>query len=346
VKFLLMVFGASAVLAFVYAAVVTLLPGFKVPAQKLNKRPVAFPDIEGLGNPQREEFTFEVQGDRVHAWFYTPANTSGRVPCVVLGHGLGGTKACGLGRYAAKFQEAGFAALAFDYRFFGESGGEPRQLISIPHQLEDYKVAVAHARRMPTVNPDHIALWGSSFSGGHVIVLAAQDPSIACVVAQVPGLDPVAALKEHLTRDHVCRLLRLVPHGQRDMLRSWLGLTPHRVPLVGKPGTIGLMTSPDAYEKFPLIAPEGFVNEACARIIIRADKYRPAKVAKKVRCPVLVQVCERDSLTPVSSVQGTLAALKDLAEIRYYSIGHFDIYLGEHFERAVSDQIDFFERQL
>jgi uncharacterized protein len=341
----LIAIGVLVVLVLVYAVIVIFLPGFKVPAQKL-KASADFPENDSMGDPRREEVAFEVEGDKIHAWFYLPADTSGKVPCVVLGHGLGGTKACGLGKYASRFQQAGFAALAFDYRFFGESGGEPRQLIWIPHQLEDYRAAIAYARWRPEVDPDRIAVWGSSFSGGHAIVLASKDRRIACVASQVPGLDPHASLKEHFSWAHAAQLLRLIPHGQRDMFRGWLDLSPHRVPLVGKPGTVALMTSPQAYEQFPSLTPDGFVNEACARIIVRADKYRPVKYARDVKCPVLLQICDRDELIPVSSAQGTIDALEKLAEVRHYPIGHFDIYFGEHFEQAVRDQIAFFKAHL
>ena len=81
----------------------------------------------------------------------------------------------GLERYAARFQAAGYAALVFDYRTWGDSEGEPRGLIWIPDQLADYAAAIQYARSRPEIDPARIALWGSSLSGGHVIVATAQD---------------------------------------------------------------------------------------------------------------------------------------------------------------------------
>jgi len=106
-----------------------------------------------------------------------------------MGHGFGGTKNMLLENYAIRYQKAGFATLIFDYRFLGESEGEPRQLIWIPYQLEDWSAAVAYARSLKEIDPSKIALWGTSMSGGHVIVIAAKDKNIACVSAQCPGLD-------------------------------------------------------------------------------------------------------------------------------------------------------------
>ncbi len=91
---------------------------------------------------------------------------------------------------------------------------------------------------------------------------------------------------------------------------------------------------------------KSFVNEVCARIIIRGDKYRPVTKAKKVRCPVLLQICENDELAPIGAAEETARRLGGLAEVKRYPIGHFDIYVGDNFERSVSDQLEFFRRHL
>src|ERR1019366_378617 len=96
--------------------------------------------------------------------------------------------------FAQRFAEAGLDALAFDYRHFGASDGEPRQLLSIPSQLEDYAAAIAFARELPGVDPDRIAVWGSSYAGGHVVPVAVADGRVAAVISQVPAMDGVAAL--------------------------------------------------------------------------------------------------------------------------------------------------------
>ena len=103
------------------------------------------------------------------------ADEAGRRPCVVLAHGFGGTVDSGLMPYAERFAAAGLDALAFDYRHFGASAGEPRQLVSVPRQLEDYAAAIAFARGLDGVDPDRIVVWGTSFSGGHVVEVAVAD---------------------------------------------------------------------------------------------------------------------------------------------------------------------------
>jgi fermentation-respiration switch protein FrsA (DUF1100 family) len=228
----------------------------------------------------------------------------------------------------------------------GESEGEPRQLIWIPYQLEDWSSAIGYARGLKQIDPLKIALWGTSLSGGHVIATAAKDKKIACVVAQCPGMDGRASGKMLFNRVKIGYLLRMAMHGQRDYLRSWFGLSPHKIPIVGKPESIACLNTPDAYEHFRKFVPASYINEVCARIIIRGDKYRPVKLAHKVRCPVLLQICENDSLIPISAAEETERQLGKYAETIYYPIGHFDIYIGANFEKAVSDQLEFLKKHL
>jgi fermentation-respiration switch protein FrsA (DUF1100 family) len=325
---------------------VALLPGFEVPPQLLTG--ALRPTVPGLppASTAREDVQFLVHSTVLHAWLYRPVDTPAPYPCIVMAHGLGGTKDMGLEPYALRFQNAGFAVLVFDYRYFGASEGTPRQLIWIPAQLEDWAAAIQFARALPQVNPTRIALWGTSLSGGHVLVTAARDPSITCISAQCPAMDGRAAAFESFERMSHRNMLRMIMHGQRDLVRSWLGLSPHKVPIVGRPGTIALMNTPDAYDSFPSLISDAYVNEACARILIRGDKYRPIKEAHKVRCPVLLQICEQDILIPVHSVEETAHILGVLAEVKHYPLGHFDIYTGDGFEQGVRDQISFFQRHL
>jgi len=338
------IIGILVGLLVVELAIVAFVPGFSVPKQPLEK--VSQPTRDGGPKPSlsRRDVSFNAKGTALSAWLYLPENLSAPVPCIIMGNGFGGTKDGGLELYAVRYQEAGFAVLAFDYRHFGESDGEPRQLIWIRYQLEDYAAAIEYARGLEEIDPTRIALWGTSLSGGHVIVTAAKDNEIACVVAQCPGLDGRASARMAVKREGIN--FRMIMHGQRDLVRSWLGLSPHKIPIVGKPGSIACITITDAYESFGKLAPENFVNEVCARINIRGDKYRPVKHAHKVRCPVLLQICDYDSIIPISAAEEAEEKLGKYAEVKHYPIGHFDIYFGDNFEKSVSDQLDFFKKHL
>ena len=344
VKKAILGFGILAGMFALYLFIVAIIPGISVPAQPLKKvKRQSRENGQKLSGPKRE-VSFRVKGLSLSAWLYLPENLSAPVACIIMGHGLGGTKAMGLEAYAARFQEAGFAVLVFDYRYFGNSEGEPRQLIWIPDQLEDWSAAITYTRDLKEIDPTRIALWGTSFSGGHVIVRAAKDHQIACISAQCPGLDGHASAQMAFKREGIN--LAMIMHAQRDLARSWLGLTPHKVPIVGKSGSIALLTTAGAFDTFQQLAPDDFINEACARIIIRGDKYRPVKHARKVRCPVLLQICDDDDLTPISAAEETTKILGAYAEVKHYPIGHFDIYFGEHFEQAVKDQIEFYKKHL
>ena len=329
-----------------YLLVVALIPGFSVPELPLEraKQPSLEKRIKRFG--QRKDVSFEVKGTPLSAWLYLPEDLSASVPCIVMAHGLGGTKYAGLESYAVRFQEAGFAVLAFDYRYLGESGGQPRQLIWIPFQLEDTSAAVDYVRGLEEIDPERIALWGTSLSAGHAIVAAAKDSEIACVCAQCPLLHGSEAGRRLLKSEGIGHLFRMLPHGQRDLVRSWLGLSSHKIPLFGKQGSIAVIADTDAWHTFEALAPDSFINEVCARIIIRIDKYRPVKYTAQVRCPVLLQVTDDEVSFQRNAIEKTRQHLGALAELIHYPTGHFNIYLGEPFERSVNDQIAFFKKHL
>jgi fermentation-respiration switch protein FrsA (DUF1100 family) len=325
-----------------YLLIIGIIPGFPEPRQPLKSTgvPTAEPSIA------KKDVHFKVNGTTVSAWLYIPENLSTPVPCVVMGHGFGGTKDMGLDTYAVRFQKAGYAVLVFDYRHLGESGGEPRQLIWIPYQLEDWAAAIAYARSLKQIDPEKIALWGTSMSGGHVIVAAAKDQKVACVSSQCPGLDGRASGEVFLESFGIGYLLRLMVHGQRDIVRSWLGLSPHKIPIVGKPGTIACFATDDAFNGYSQGVPDSFINEVCARILLRGDTYRPITYAKDITCPVLLLICEKDSIAPVATARETEKLLGKYAEAIYYPIGHFDIYTGEYLEKSLNAQQAFFAKYL
>jgi len=338
--------------------IVGIVPGFSVPKQSKQSgkktdsagRPSLSPRRGETQSGSKKNVRFDVKGTPVSAWLYLPENLPAPFPCIVMAHGLGATRDVGLESYALRFREVGLAVLVFDYRHLGQSGGEPRQLVWIPYQLQDYGAAVDYARSLPEIDSEKIALWGTSLSGGHVLVTAAGDSRIACVSAQVPLLDGGAGQVEEMKREGIGRMfaqgLRLLIHAQRDLVRSWLGLSPHRIPLFGKPDTIAIMPDAGAWKLFEELTPDDFINEACARILIRIDKYRPIKYLDKLRCPVLLQVCERDIALPTRVVEEAEKRLGGRAEVIRYPLEHFDIYMGSNLVRSIDEHLAFFKKHL
>ena len=261
----------------------------------------------------------------------------------MLAHGWSGLREQRLDAYAERFAAAGMAALVFDYRHFGASAGEPRQLLDVPRQLEDWTSAVAYARSLDGVDADRIALWGTSFSGGHVVTAAAADPRVAAVVAQVPFTDGLTNLIR-LGKRHALGLTR---EGLRDQLRAMRGRPPHLIAAVGPPGSLAVMNTPDAAPGFHALTPPGveWPNATAARICLRVSGYRPIRRAARVRCPILFAIAENDLITPADLAERA-AKLAPRGEVHRYPAGHFDVYVGDLFERVVADQVEFLGRHL
>jgi dipeptidyl aminopeptidase/acylaminoacyl peptidase len=302
------------------------------------------------GHVHRADVSFDSWGERCAAWLYradpgtaTAADSRG-VPCIVMAHGFAGVREARLDAFAERFASAGFAVLLFDYRHFGGSEGQPRQLLSIPRQLADWAAAIAYARTLDGVDAERIAAWGTSFSGGHVVTTAARDRRLAAAIAQAPFADGVRqAISLPLGQ-----ALRLTAAALRDELGALAGAAPHMIPAVGPPGSRAAMTSPDSERGMRSIVPDGSLwrNEVAARICTRLIAYRPVRHAGEVTCPLLVAVCEHDDLTPVGPALQLARAAQRGELVRYAGAGHFDIYTGETFERAVSDQLAFFTEHL
>jgi pimeloyl-ACP methyl ester carboxylesterase len=267
-------------------------------------------------------------------------------PCVVLGHGFSGTVDSGLLSFAERFAQAGLGALAFDYRHFGDSDGEPRQLVSVKRQLADYAAAIAYARTLEGVDPERIALWGYSFAGGHVLAVAVADGRVAAVISQLPSMDGVATMLNLLRYAGIGPVARLTLLGLRDQLAALRGRPPVMGAAVGPPGSVAAMTSPDAEPGFRAIAGPTWRNEVAARIALTAASYRPGLQADRLPCPILVQTGDRDVIAPPKAAQDVAFRAPGRAEVRTYPIGHFEPFVGEPFERAIADQLHFLRRHL
>jgi len=286
--------------------------------------------------------SFSSGGVDCAAWLYRP-DKEGTCPLVVMAHGFSGTRELRLDAYAQRFCDAGLGALVFDYRHFGASAGEPRQLLGIRIQQDDYRAAVGYARALDWVDSERVALFGTSFSGGHVLAVAARDQRIAALVSQCPFIDGLASLPKM----GPANIARATVAGLRDQLAELVGRPAHYIPAVGPPGSFAVMTTPDSQPGFEALLPADsrWENRVAARIALRVPSYRPGRSAAKVGCPALFCICDRDALAPAdASVKFAQSAPH--GEIKRYPIGHFDIYIGEAWERAVSDQTEFLVRHL
>jgi fermentation-respiration switch protein FrsA (DUF1100 family) len=293
----------------------------------------------------REDVAFTSSDDSISAWLYWPGDggLTRDVPLLIMAHGLGAVRTMRLDAYAERFVAAGYACLVFDYRNFGDSGGRPRQLLDIKMQLADWAAAMAYARTLPNIDHTRIALWGTSFAGGHVIATAARLPGVAAVVAQCPFTDGIASAR--VISPGI--LARITVRAIRDLAANWRKKPPVMVPAAGRPGEVALMTTPDAYPGYLKLMPDAaeIPNEVAARFGIKLLTYRPGRLAAKVRCPILFCVCDTDSVAPADTTL-RYAARAPHGEVKRYPEGHFDIYVDDAFERAVADQLAFLEKHL
>lgn len=289
-----------------------------------------------------EQLHFPSGGDRCTAWLTLPS-TPGPHPAVVLVHGLGATRDMMLPQYEQHFAAAGIAALSFDYRFTGASGGQPRQHISIPEQCRDVVAAIGFLRRHPQVDAGRIGLWGTSLGGMNVVRVAGSRNDIAAAVVQCPITHgPASARSAGLGR-----ALRLTPAIVDDAIRALLRRGRRYVPIVGQPGTLALVTVPGAEDGWRSTVPAGAVFDnritaVDAALLITRSALRHAAT---VQAPLLVCVCDDETLMDPRYAQAVAdRAPRGIA--RHYPSDHFAIYHPPLVRRVLDDQIAFLKEHL
>ncbi|GAA3978291.1 alpha/beta hydrolase [Thermobifida alba] len=302
--------------------------------------------VDGPARPER--VAFDSGGTTCAGVLHRPPGAAtGRQPCVVMAHGFTGT-ADRLAHYARRFADAGLTVLAFDYRNFGASGGQPRQLVDIDGQQEDWRAAIRFARSRADLDPDRVALWGSSLGGGHVLSVAADDPHLAAAVAQIPWLGDWRTTGDKLRSLTDPSTLRLAAAAVRDLLRARRGKDPILVKAVGEPGDTAMFTDPHARRALDVNDTEDTLwrNEFAPRAVFDLTRYEPGAVVDRITVPVLVCAAEGDREVPFDHLTRVTARNPGI-QVRGYPGRHFEIYRGgASHERAVADQIAFLRRHL
>ena len=275
----------------------------------------------------------------------SPEGTSGesKVPVVILAHGIASERSFGLAPFARRFADSGVAALVFDYRNFGGSPGEPRGLVAPSRQVEDYLAAMAFARTHPQLDGTRMALWGTSFSGGHVLAAAATRPDgLRAVVSQIPFVSGLASTMTYPLRYH----LPAIVLGVLDRVRARLGLSRLRVEVVRDRG-LALLASPDSHSGYLALVPPGVEGPrpVPAGVFLSVLTYHPGRLAGQVEVPSLLLVAAEDAICPASAARRTARRMRDV-RLEEFPIGHFDAYHGDWFEELVEREARFLERHL
>jgi len=290
---------------------------------------------------ERRDVRFACGDVRCAAWLYLPSGVE-RPPLVVMGHGLGCTRNMLVEPFANRFVSRGLAVLVFDYRYFGDSEGTPRQLIRIEDQLSDWRSALAYARTLPEVDPQRIGIWGTSFGGGHALMTAADEPDVRATIALVPFLDGTAGEGAGLGFG-----LRALGSALSDRTRRALGFSPYYIPVVGPPGTFAAINTETAYRAVQELVPTelGWRNEMTAGVMLSIGGYRPITRAAEIRSPLLVIAAREDGLIPFP-LNETLVKTAPKATLSAFDGNHFSAYGGKIFDEMITVQVDFMAQHL
>jgi pimeloyl-ACP methyl ester carboxylesterase len=265
---------------------------------------------------------------------------------VILATGMAGTKDSGLLPFAEAFAAEGIDSLLFDYRGFGESPGEPRQVAWPPRHREDLAAAIRFAPSLDGVDPSRLILWGWSWGASHCLYRAAEQPDgIAAVIAVGPDADGFATLRHLLKQVGPAAMLRLNKWAVRDLAAQARGLPPVTLPAVGDPGSESVLTTEEARPGYEALGGPTWRNEVAGRVAFAESFNRGVAHASELRCPILVQGGEFDSIAPASVARRVAWEAKGHSELREYPCGHWG-FLLELRDRVIADQLHFLGRHL
>ena len=295
----------------------------------------------------REDVEFDADGVTLRGWFYTPDGASGSVPTIVMSHGFSAVKEMYLDRFAELFADAGLAALVYDNRNFGASDGEPRQEIDPWAQVRDYRTAITYATTRPEVDSERVGIWGSSYSGGHVLVVGAIDRRVKCVVSQVPLVSGHANFRMLVRADFIGGFQA---QFNADREARFRGEAPAMVPVVDEdPLAPSALPTPDSYTWFTETgnsrAPS-WRNETTLRSVEMFTEYEPGTYLPWISpTPLLMCVAENDVLTVKDIAIEGYAAAREPKKLVILPGGHFDAYV-DGFDVAGPAAVQWFTEHL
>ena len=283
-------------------------------------------------------------GIELGAWLFLPIGEGIR-PAITMAHGFAGVKEHGLERFAQAFAAAGFVVLVHDHRNFGTSGGDLRGDVDPWRQIADWRRAISYLEARPEVDPSRIGLWGTSYAGGHALVLGATDRRLRCIVAQVPTISGYEQGLRRVSPDATPALEHAFNEDERAQLR---GEPPRRQAVVsGDPSIVAAYRSQDAIDFYLQPLPAGlWENEITLRSTRAARMYEPGLwIARVSPTPLLLVVAREDKLTVADLA---LAAYERALEPKRLALipgGHFDPYLHQ-FPLAASVATEWFREHL
>lgn len=291
--------------------------------------------VEPLYVPSNEE--------TIAADFYLPKKTNHKPAVILMAHGFAGLRHFRLVQYAQRFAQAGYAVILFDYRYWGGSTGQPRELISLNAQLDDWKTMIQYVSNSRLIDNRRIILWGTSLSGGYALSLASELKNIQAVMVQVPYIDGAETAKLYPLQ----RYPQALKISSQDYMGSKMGLLPKTLPVVDQHQLCFLPTSDSYYGYLSIVNPDHYWSgEVPARVFFNLMRYRPIQYVRKINIPVLFIAAKKDTLIPIASSREAATNIAPFVTYHEWEMQHFDIYHGIWFEKAVTTQLEFLHQHI
>ena len=283
---------------------------------------------------------FTSDKETCRGWFYRPDKIVSP-GVIIMAHGFAAESSFKLPEFAERFASNGWGVYLFDYRSFGESSGMPRQNVNPFTQLRDWQAAIEHVKCFERIDTDNIILLGTSFSGGHVMSLAAKRSDIRAIIAQVPFVSGLSSM----FMMPIGWILKAGVLGLRDVLSSIFLNRTYSVKVYGSPkDDFAIMQTPESLNGYESLIPNGsqWINQVPAKILLMIPFYIPAITPRKIDCPALIIAAQHDSLVPVEAVIKTADKIKK-SQLEIIDCNHFQPY-HEKFEHVISKEIEFLDK--
>jgi fermentation-respiration switch protein FrsA (DUF1100 family) len=285
----------------------------------------------------REDIQFDANGTTLRGWFYTPETPARPYPAVILAHGFSALKEMGLNRYAEAFAAGGLACLVYDNRNLGASDGEPRDEIDPVAQMRDYRHAVTYALNRSDVDGDRIGIWGTSYTGGLVLIAAATDRRVKCVVSQVPEIHGNESAKRSNTPESMRERMQMIDDERRSL---HAGHAPHTVAVcVHDPSQAASSPGNRTYEFFHAFDSEdefSWPNRVTVRSLELRFEYDALAYADRVSpTPLLMIVAGDDEITPTDLAMTAYDRALEPKKLHIITGDHYRPYI-DAFEESSS----------
>jgi uncharacterized protein len=296
------------------------------------------------------DVTFTSKGEQCCGWLYIPEQLPSfvKAPAIVMANAITAVKEMVLPGYAERFAAAGYVCLAFDFRFLGASGGNPRGQIFASEQIDDLRNAISWLSLQPEVDPNRIGAWGGSFGGAHVLYLSAFDRRIKAVVATVPSMRASDTMIHFMGRQGLMQVLGFLG-WERNY--SYQGRAPTYMKAVSDGSENAMLPNPEAFEFYTRLAKSvapRWSNQVTVESLEKLIEYDPAYPVDLISpTPLLVVAGENDRSQPPNAVQQAFERAGEPKKLITIDCGHTELLeKAEFVDQAASAAIDWFKRYL